>query len=137
MGERPRVTIGAMILNGDGDLLLLKSPKWHGRYIFPCGHVEFGERLEDAVRREVREETGLEIDNISFLTHLEFINSKEFHMPYTHFVGLQYTCNANSLDVKTNDESSSYVWVNPEDALRMDLESGTARSIEKYLEKLE
>ena len=79
MNERPRVTIGAMIFNPTEEkILLLKSSKWNGLYIFPCGHVEFGEKLEDAVLREVKEETNLTVKDITFLRVMEFINSKEY-----------------------------------------------------------
>ncbi len=62
--EKPRVTIGALVFNEKNEILLLKSEKWHGKYTVPCGHVEFGELLEDAVRREVMEETRLEVEYI-------------------------------------------------------------------------
>jgi nucleoside triphosphatase len=63
----PEPTVGILIFNPDGDLLLLKSHKWPGRYVVPGGHVELGERVEQTVIREAMEETGLEVHDLHFL----------------------------------------------------------------------
>src|SRR3989344_4497457 len=110
MTERPRLTVGAMVFKKEKEkILLLKSQKWGGKYILPCGHVEFGETLENAVRREVREETGLEISDLRFLTIIEFINSQEYHDKKLHFVGLQYICRESEGNLRINREAESYV----------------------------
>lgn len=51
----PEPTVGALILNLQGQLFLMKSPKWRGKYVVPGGHVELGESLEEALRREIKE----------------------------------------------------------------------------------
>ena len=55
---KPEVVVGALIFK-DGKLLLISSPKWKGKYIIPGGHVELGEKLVDALKREVRKKRGL------------------------------------------------------------------------------
>ncbi|HSK65470.1 MAG TPA: NUDIX domain-containing protein [Anaerolineales bacterium] len=60
----PEPTVGVFIFNPSGELLLLKSHKWPGRYVVPGGHVELGERLEEAAVREAKEETGLDVYGI-------------------------------------------------------------------------
>ena len=55
----PEPTVGVFIFNQIGELLLLKSHKWPGKYVVPGGHVELGERLADTAIREAKEETGL------------------------------------------------------------------------------
>jgi len=66
--KRPKVGIGVMILK-DGKVLMGKRQGAHGagEYAYPGGHLEFGESFEDCARREAREETGIEIDNVRFL----------------------------------------------------------------------
>ena len=55
----PEPTVGALIFDPEGHLFLMRSHKWAGRYVVPGGHVELGETLGAALRREVAEETGL------------------------------------------------------------------------------
>lgn len=67
---RPLVGIGVIIKRGNKILLLKRSRKVsHGRgeWALPGGHLEFGETLEEAARREVGEETGLKIAHPQFL----------------------------------------------------------------------
>lgn len=136
MDKKTELTVGALVFNYQGRLLIFSSPKWHNKYIVPCGRVEFGERLEDAVRREVREETSLEIFDIKFHEVLEFIGSEEYHDSNRHFVGLQYTCRTAGDEVTLNEEGTEYKWLLPRKALEEDLETSTRQSIEHYLSKL-
>jgi nucleoside triphosphatase len=135
MTERPRVTVGALVFN-NRELLLLKSPKWHGKYIVPCGHIELMEKVEDAVRREILEETGLSVKDIKFLKYLEFINSPEFHKPDMHFVALEFCCESSDRNVKLNEEATEHLWISPEKALDLNLESGTREALEFYLKNI-
>ncbi len=65
MKEGPNVGVGVVVIK-DNKVLLGKRKNAHGQgsWSFPGGHLEFNEELEDCARREVREETGLQIKNI-------------------------------------------------------------------------
>ncbi len=70
--------VGAVIIDDEERVLLVKHvPEkggfWAGKYICPGGRLEFGETLEAGVRREVLEETGLEIDILRWLPPMERI----------------------------------------------------------------
>ena len=70
--------VGAVILDDEERVLLVKHvPEkggfWAGKYICPGGRLEFGEALEAGARREVFEETGLEIDILRWLPPMERI----------------------------------------------------------------
>jgi len=134
MKERPRLGVGALVFY-DSKIVLLKSPKWRGRYIVPSGHVRFGEKLEDAVIREVREETGLEVYDLEFLTYVELINSPQYFRRDLHFVGLQYACKSKTDKVRLNVEATDYVWIDPKKALDVNLEQVTRKTIMYWLSK--
>jgi len=132
MGEGPTVTVGILIFNPKREILLLKSHKWGDRYIFPCGHVELFEKLEDAAKREVKEETGLNITNLELLGPVEFLKSKEFHKKDMHFIGMQFKGKTEETEIKLNEEASEYIWIDPRKSLELDLEWATKLTIEKF-----
>jgi nucleoside triphosphatase len=129
----PEPTVGAFIFNQAGDLLLLKSHKWPGMYVVPGEHVELGERIEDAVIRETREETGLDVYDIEFILLQEFIYDPSFWKP-RHFIFFDYACKTNSLDVQLNDEAEEYIWVRLSETANLLLDTYTRASIEKLIE---
>lgn len=131
----PEPTVGALIFNPEGKLFLIKSHKWRGKYVVPGGHVELGEKIEDALRREIREETNLGIYDIAFLGFQEFIFDDAFWKK-RHFIFFDYVCRTDATDVKLNAEAQAYVWVFPEDALELSLEPYTGVAIREYLKKI-
>lgn len=66
--KNPRVGVGVMVVK-DGKVLIGKRKSSHGEgeYAWPGGHLEHLESIEECVRRETREEAGIEIKNIQFL----------------------------------------------------------------------
>jgi nucleoside triphosphatase len=133
-GSHPEATVGALILNGRGQILLAKSYKWRNRFTLPGGHIEVGETAVEALKREVKEEIGLEIELIRFLQFQEAIYSPDFIHP-RHFIFLDFLCKAKTSRVKVdNDEVQDSVWVDSRKALEMDIEPFTRRTIAKYLE---
>jgi nucleoside triphosphatase len=134
MGDQvfPEPTTGVFIFDPHGKLLLLQSHKWPGKYVVPGGHVELGERIEAAARREALEETGLEIHDLRLLVWQEFIYDPAFWKP-RHFIFFDYACRTDSTDVHLNDEAEGYIWVDPQAALDLPIDSYTRVSIEKYL----
>jgi len=130
----PEPTVGAFIFNAQGELLLLQSHKWPGRYVVPGGHVELGERLEEAVVREAREETGLDIHDIEFINFQQFIYDPAFWKK-RHFIFFDFACKTNITEVQLNDEAEGFVWVEPHQALTMELDTYTRRSVEEYLKQ--
>lgn len=126
--------MGALILGPDDRLFLMRSHKWRDRYVVPGGHIELGERMEDALRREVKEETGLDIYDIEFLQFQEFIFDEAFWRR-RHFIFFDFVCRTDSTDATLNDEAEEYVWVPVEEALALPVEPYTDRAIRTYLRK--
>jgi len=129
----PEATVGALIVNDKGRILLVKSYKWGNKYTVPGGHIELGERSEVAVKREVREEVGLEVEPVRVLLVQEAIYPADY-VKREHFIFLDYLCRTNSSAVKLdNKEIQEYLWTSPERALQLDLESFTRNLVVEYL----
>lgn len=135
MGKQyfPEPTAGGLIFNLKDELLLMKSHKWHNKYVIPGGHVELGETIQGALKREIKEETGLTIYDINFLHFFEFIYDKGFWKK-RHFILFDFYAKTKSTKVKLNDEGQEYIWVKPKDALKLPVEPYTTEAIKKYLE---
>ena len=86
MTPTPQVAVGAVIQDADGRLLVVRRGQApaEGRWTLPGGKLEPGERLPDAVRREVAEETGLEVEPGELIGHLEFADDDH------HFIILDF-----------------------------------------------
>jgi len=110
MGNYPEPTVSAIIFNPEGKILLCKSHKWGNKYVIPGGHIELGEKMEDALIREVLEETGLHIYDIKLIGLKESIYSDTYFRK-KHFIFIDYLCKTDSSDVVLNDESETYEWV--------------------------
>ena len=132
----PEATVGALVVNSSGKVLIVRSSKWSDKYTVPGGHIELGERAEDAITREVKEETGLDVEVVKLLLVQQAIYPKYYHR-HEHFVFMDYVCMAKETDVKLDGRELQYsTWVRPEDALKLDMEEYTKIFLEKYLEEL-
>lgn len=109
--QYPEPTAGAVIFNPENKVLLCKSHKWNNKYVIPGGHIELGEKMEEALKREILEETGLEIYDIKLISLKESVYSDTFHED-KHFIFIDYQCKTDSSDVTLNDEAEEYKWVN-------------------------
>ena len=130
----PEPTVGVFIFNPSGELLLLKSHKWPGRYVVPGGHVELGERIEEAAVREAKEETGLDVYDLEFILFQEFIYDPAFWKP-RHFIFFDYAGKTISTEIRLNDEAEEYIWVRLETAVQLPLDAYTRKAIEKLVEQ--
>lgn len=127
------VVCSALIEAKDGKILLGRSPKWHNKWIFPGGHIDAGETIKEAVRREAKEEVGIDVRPTDWLVFGELINSKDFHRP-GHFIYFDVLCLAQNEQVKIDQrEIVDYLWVDPQEALKMDLADTYSAIIRKYL----
>lgn len=130
--------VGALVVNLKNEILLVKFDNENSSYGLPGGKVRWGESLENAVKREVKEEVGLDVTLDSIPLVQEAIFSKELpNRQDKHFIFLECVCRSNSSNVKMdNREIASYIWVNPEEALKLNINSFTRQFIEKYLKTM-
>lgn len=130
----PEPTAGALIIGPENKLFLMRSHKWRGEYVVPGGHIELGERIEDALKREIQEETGLKVYDVRFLCWQEFIYDDAFWKK-RHFIFFDYVCRTDETEATLNDEAESYMWITPQEALALPVEPYTARAIREYLKR--
>ena len=133
MQAYPEPIVGALVFSPEGKLLLVRSHKWRDQYGLPGGHVELGETIEEAVQREVKEETGLDVNHVQFLFFQEMVFDESFWME-SHFIFFEFVCKANATEVILNSEAEEYVWVPPEEAKVMPLDIYTKKAIDEYLQ---
>ena len=121
----PVVTVGALIYNEADEVLMVRTHKWSNLWGIPGGKTKWGESSEAALRREIKEETGLEITDIRFVLVQDCIHSEEFYRD-AHFVLLNYTAHCKgSPQVTLNDEAREFQWVTVERALEMKINQPT------------
>ncbi|KXL45991.1 hypothetical protein M433DRAFT_33538, partial [Acidomyces richmondensis BFW] len=84
--SEPRVGVGIFVFRGRNDPHFIlgqrKGSHGAGTFALPGGHLEYGESFEECASREAMEETGLELENVRFLTATNSI----FHMSKKHYV---------------------------------------------------
>ena len=132
----PVVTVGALIFNDSGEVLMVRTHKWSNLWGIPGGKVKWAEPSVDALRREIKEETNLEIGEIEFVLAQDCIHSKEFYRD-AHFVLLNYTARVNGkVEVRLNDEAREFQWLKPDAALKMKLNQPTRTLIEAVSKNL-
>ena len=101
--ETPLLAVDAVIFYRDGLVLIERENQpYQGCYALPGGFVEVGETVESAVRREAKEETGLDIE----LCDLVGIYSDPFRDPRGHVVSIAYAAKGNG-NLKSGSDARS------------------------------
>lgn len=127
----PICTVGALIFNRQGEVLMIRTQKWSNLWGIPGGKIKFGEPSTAALAREIKEETNLEVEDIRFVMAQDCIHSREFYRE-AHFVLLNYTCRApGEPRVILNEEAQEFVWVTPAAAAGMELNQPTRKLLEQ------
>jgi len=114
------VGVGALIVDGEGRLFLARrgpqAKNERGLWEFPGGAVERGERLSDALRREIREEYGVEIEVGELLDVVDHILPEEGQ----HWVSPAYLCRivSGTPAILEPDKCAEIGWFTPADVPR-------------------
>ncbi|MDY6853373.1 MAG: NUDIX domain-containing protein [Thermodesulfobacteriota bacterium] len=118
--ERDRIVIavGAVIEDEQGKILLVKHVTqrggfWQGKWICPGGKLNLGERIEDGVKREVREETHLDIELQTPIEPFERIEKKEGRVEL-HVIYIDYVAKLIGGKLMPDDDVGEVLWVQKE-----------------------
>ena len=121
----PICTVGAAIFDRENRVLMIRTQKWSNLWGIPGGKIKFGEPSPDALQREIKEETNLDVRDIEFILVQDCIHSKEFYRE-AHFVLLNYSCRVEGpVNVKLNEEAEEFQWLPLEEALAIQLNQPT------------
>jgi len=123
----------------DGNLLLVEraNEPLKGYWSLPGGIVEAGEKLEDAIRREVLEETGLEVDSLSVFEMFERISPDAAGKAEYHYVLIDYLCKPSGGKLLAASDVSRVAWVPERELREYRLTEGTLSVIERAFAKLQ
>ncbi len=111
-GKRPFPIpdVRAVIFDAEGRVLLIRrsdTVSFPGRWCIPGGKVDLGFTLRDALRKEMKEELGLEPTSTSLLFFKESLPGRDYS---EHYITFFFEC-AISGEIVLNYESSEYAWV--------------------------
>jgi 8-oxo-dGTP diphosphatase len=130
------VGVGAIIIRR-GRILMAQRGKepLKGWWSLPGGALETGELLADAVRREVREETGLEIEPVGVFEIFERIMRDGAGTPEYHYVLIDYVCRVTGGELRAGDDVCRVEWVPRRGLAGMQITEGTLAVIERAFGK--
>lgn len=132
-GRLPVVTVGALIFDPRDRALMVRTHKWSDLWGIPGGKVKYGEPSVEALRRELKEETDLDVSDVRFVLVQDCVDSTEFYRA-AHFVLLNYTCRCGGdRAVRLNAEAREYRWVTLAEALEMPLNRPTRTLVQTVL----
>ena len=128
-------TIVCPLIQNDGCYLLCKMADdrgvFPGQWALSGGGVEPGERIEEALRREVREELGeqLVLSDITFSDDVRTKTYADGSQEEIYMIYLIFDCVAANREVKINEEFQAFAWVKAEDLGSYDLNIATRKTL--------
>lgn len=124
--------VGALIFDGPRLLIVERGREpLKGYWSLPGGAVETGERLADAIAREVLEETGLVVVPVRMFEIFERIMPDAGGQTEYHYVLMDYICKVTGGTLAAGDDVSRVEWVTQQDLARYRLTEGTLEVIER------
>lgn len=132
--DRPVVGVGGVVVR-DGAVLLVKraNEPLAGHWSVPGGAVERGETLEEAVIRELREETGLTVAVLELVEAFERITRDDVGRTRYHYVLLDYLCQPLSGIPRADSDVAAVAWARPEEFSQYGLSPKARAVCEKAL----
>ena len=132
--EYPILSVAAVAIK-DNKMLLVKrrAPPGEGLWSIPGGVVELGERLHDALKRELHEETNLECEIIDLVNIAEVIIRDEEGKVRFHYVILDYLVKITGGELRPGSDVLDAKWFDLKEAQNLPLTKTTRKLIKKLL----
>ena len=130
--ERPIVGVGAVVLDGSRVVLVKRANEpLKGEWSLPGGAVDVGETLEQAIRREVREETGLDVEVGPIVDVLDRIRHDADGRIKFHYVLVEFLCRPIGGELRCASDAEDAVWAADPDLVRYAVAEATIGVIDK------
>ncbi|AWR97014.1 NUDIX domain-containing protein [Acidianus sulfidivorans JP7] len=130
--NRPLVAVGGVIIDDNKVLLIKRSkPPNQGDWAIPGGKVEYGESIFDAVKREMKEETNLDVIPVELLAVVQIIKEG------FHYIILDFVCKVNSGELKASSDALDARFFSMEEIRKLQVSPTTLDMLEKYFSKKE
>ena len=136
--DRPFLAVSAAIIR-DGKILVVRRARKPAQDLFtmPGGVVESGETLEQAVKREVREETALEIQPVALAGYREALMRDKAGNLERHFVILCFASRWISGEPVLNEELAESRWISPEELAGLRTTEGLSEIVQAAFDRLD
>jgi len=128
---KTKICVGPILYNDENKIFLMESPKWNA-WVIPGGKIEEGETEEEALRREIKEELGIEITDIVKVGEKIKEPSNDFKDNQLTFIFKDFFAKACSIEITPNEEISNYDWFTIEEALELNLLDTTRKFVEQF-----
>lgn len=124
--------VGAIVFDDAGRVLLIRrgKPPLEGRWVVPGGTLEWGETLDAAIRREIREETGAEIEIVGRLPVIEVVRGDH------HFVIVDAVARATGGTLRPSSDALDAAWVARDDLASYDPPAEVVEAVDRAREQL-
>lgn len=129
--EYPLVAVGGVIIDKDNKILLVKrkNPPNKGSWAIPGGKVKFGETLEEAVKREIKEETNLDIKVKDLLAVVEIIKEG------FHYIILDFLCEVTGGNLMASSDAEEAKYFRLEELEKTYTSPTTVDMLRRYFNK--
>lgn len=133
--SQPIVGVGGVVVSNDRTLLIKRGrPPLEGQWSIPGGLLEVGETLIEGVRRELREETALEVRPLELIEVFERIELDGGGKPRYHYVVLDYLCESLGGEARAGSDVTHVAWATREELQKYSLSSTATRVISRAFE---
>src|ERR1700676_4697343 len=134
---RPYLAVSAAIFR-DGKVLIVRRGRApaKGLYTLPGGGVELGEKRQQAVTREVREETALDIEPVELVGFRQAIARDAAGRVERHFVILPFAARFVAGDLALNEELAEAHWLDPSELAGLTTTEGLAQIVAAAAERM-